>query len=132
MECPYCKQPMRDGAIPAEGVQLCWYPRGENGEVDTSDCESCVPLSKRPVFRLTEYLAQAWYCEGCRRIVLDVPEEEKTKSDLERSVDRVAQTIDRMAESASQKIKDRGAAQREKREERQREKRRNQDPWEVK
>lgn len=106
MECPFCKQEMKAGQIPADRAPLTWRGGGEE-----------IRLTRRPV--LGEECADAYYCPDCKQILLPVPQ-------IERFSDRVKKTVDKLTAGVKKEWEDREAARQEK----QTERRRGKDPWE--
>ena len=117
--CPYCGKDMRDGALPAYRYALRWCPGNEHGGIAEGDG---VPLSRTPV--LESVYAPARYCESCRVVIVPVPE-------IESFADKAGKWLDKTLGSLGDRI-DRAAERRgEEKAAREREEKRNKDPWEV-
>ena len=117
--CPYCGKEMRDGALPAYRYALRWCPGDERGGIEE---EKGVRLSGTPV--LESVYAPARYCEGCRVVIVPVPE-------IETFSDKAGKWLDKTLGSLGNRI-DRAAERREEEKaERKREEKRKKDPWEV-
>ena len=110
---------MRDGALPAYKYPLTWCPRNEQGGIVEGEP---VRLSKTPV--LGGVYAPARYCESCRVMIVPVPE-------IETFSDKAGKWLDKTLGSLGDRI-DRAAERREEEKAaREREEKRNKDPWEV-
>lgn len=72
MICPYCTETMKKGYIPSQKVDLCWIPEGEKPNVFTIHTPNSVTLATWDLFSCT---AEAFYCESCRKVILEVPEQ---------------------------------------------------------
>ena len=121
--CPYCGKEMRDGAIPVSR-DIYWCRRGEDGMIADGfgDEEGRVLLGK-PGFIMESY-TPARYCEGCKVVIVPVPE-------IEWPLDKLDKKFTAWQEKRSAQREERKAQrEEEKREERSR-KRREKDPWEV-
>lgn len=118
MECPYCKNDMKDGTIPQVRDRLTW--RGTyNSETFTSES---VPLQKYNL--LTSEEAKAYYCPDCRIVIVPVPEFEKPEEVIKRKWNNFTDKI--------REARDASATQRaERKHEKRNEARRKKDPWEV-
>ncbi len=117
--CPYCGKEMREGALPAYKYALRWCPGDERGGIEEG---KGVRLSRTPV--IESVYAPARYCEGCRVVVVPVPE-------IETFSDKAGKWLDKTLGSLGDRI-DRAAERREEEKaEQKREEKRNKDPWEV-
>ena len=117
--CPYCGKEMRDGALPTYRNSLCWCPGNEHGGIAEGNG---VPLSRTPV--IGSVYAPARYCEGCRVVIVPVPE-------IETFSDKAGKWLDKTLGSLGERV-DRAAERREEEKtERKREEKRKKDPWEV-
>ena len=106
--CPYCGGEMREGALPAYKYGIV------EGEP--------VRLSGMPV--IESVYAPARYCESCRVVIVPVPE-------IESFADKAGKWLDKTLGSLGDRI-DRAAERREEEKAaREREEKRNKDPWEV-
>ena len=117
--CPYCGGEMREGALPAYKYALTWCPRNEQGGIVEGEP---VRLSGTPV--IESVYAPARYCESCRVMIVPVPE-------IETFADKADKWLDKTLGSLGDRI-DRAAERREEEKAaREREEKRNKDPWEV-
>ena len=117
--CPYCGREMREGALPVYKYALRWCPDNGRGGIEE---EKSVRLSKTPV--LEGVYAPARYCESCRVVIVPVPE-------IETFADKAGKWLDKTLGSLGDRI-DRAAERREEEKAaREREEKRNKDPWEV-
>lgn len=116
MNCPFCSEEMREGFIPA-GNQLKW---AESGAEETLWGTEGVPLNG---FFGGEI--KGFFCPGCRRIILSVPEKAESMGEkLRRKLGAAAQK----AGAAQKQWEDRRA------EEKERKRKKNfgqKDPWEM-
>ena len=118
--CPYCGREMREGALPAYKYALTWCPRNEQRRHRRRGRP--VRLSGTPV--LESVYAPARYCESCRVVIVPVPE-------IETFADKAGKWLDKTLGSLGDRI-DRAAERREEEKAaREREEKRNKDPWEV-
>ena len=71
MNCPYCSKEMRLGQICADNL-LSWTPDGESasGATRWSKSPNSIVLAKYYLF--AQALVDAYYCEECKKIVIDV------------------------------------------------------------
>ena len=121
--CPYCGKEMRDGAIPVLR-DIYWCPRGEDGMLKDGfgDEKEQVWLGRAGL--LGDYYTPARYCESCKVVVVPVPE-------IESFADKAGKWLDKTLGSLGDRI-DRAAERREEEKAaREREEKRNKDPWEV-
>jgi hypothetical protein len=110
---------MREGALPAYKYALTWCPRNEQGGIVEGEP---VRLSGMPV--IESVYAPARYCESCRVVIVPVPE-------IETFSDKAGKWLDKTLGSLGDRI-DRAAERREEEKAaREREEKRNKDPWEV-
>ena len=109
MDCPICKQQMKQGVVPAERAALCW--RGETE----------VRLSKSS-FLYAE--AEAFYCPECRHVMIPVPE-------IETFSDEMWKKLDDMTESVFSIMEKIGQQRKANQEQKKYEKRKGKDPWEM-
>ncbi len=117
--CPYCGGEMREGALPVYKYALRWCPDNGRGDIEE---EKSVRLSRTPV--LESVYAPARYCESCRVVIVPVPE-------IESFADKAGKWLDKTLGSLGDRI-DRAAERREEEKAaREREEKRNKDPWEV-
>lgn len=86
MDCPFCGKEMKEGRIPSRD-HLKWY----DNTADTVMGEG-VRLSES--FKDT----QAFYCPGCRQIVLPVPEVEGILEKMERKLNAAGEKIEAVRE----------------------------------
>ena len=123
--CPYCGKEMREGAIPCERDAIRWCARTEDGGYEDGWGDG-VLLGKPGLFSAN--YTPVLYCEGCRVMILPVPELESFADKAGRLWDNtVGKTLGVLGEKM-----DRAAERREEEQsERKREERRKKDPWEV-
>ena len=88
MNCPYCGKEMKAGGIPSGRSAVYWQENSE--EIDAP--QEKVILSKNPVWGIEE--AEAFYCPGCRRIIVPVPEIETTGQKLKKKLDQIRSDIE--------------------------------------
>ena len=71
MKCPYCGTEMRLGQICADNL-LSWTPDGEraSGAARWSKSPNSIVLAKYYV--VTQASVDVYYCEDCKKIVIDV------------------------------------------------------------
>ena len=122
--CPYCGKEMLDGAIPCvrDGVRWCQKKQGVYGDYYEEGMRDGVLLGKPDVF--SAGYAPAYYCEGCRAVIVPVP-------GIETFAQKAGRWLDKTVDAWNERI-DRAAERREEEEnERKREERRKKDPWEV-
>ena len=106
---------MREGALPAYKYALTWCPRNEQGGIVEGEP---VRLSGMPV--IESVYAPARYCESCRVVIVPVPEIESFADKAGKALGSLGDRIDRAAERRE-----------EEKAAREREEKRNKDPWEV-
>ena len=111
--CPYCGKEMREGALPAYKYALTWCPRNEQGGIVEGEP---VRLSKTPV--LGGVYAPARYCESCR-------------AEIETFSDKAGKWLDKTLGSLGDRIDLAAERREEEKAAREREEKRNKDPWEV-
>lgn len=117
--CPYCGGKMREGALPVYKYALRWCPDNGRGGIEE---EKSVRLSGMPV--IESVYAPAHYCESCRVVIVPV-------SEIETFSDKAGKWLDKTLGSLGDRI-DRAAERREEEKAaREREEKRNKDPWEV-
>ena len=110
---------MREGALPVYKYALRWCPDNGRGGIEE---EKSVRLSGTPV--LESVYAPALYCGSCRVVIVPVPE-------IETFADKAGKWLDKTLGSLGDRI-DRAAERREEEKAaREREEKRNKDPWEV-
>lgn len=95
MNCPYCGKEMKAGGIPSGRSAVYWQENSE--EIDAP--QEKVILSKNPVWGIEE--AEAFYCPGCRRIIVPVPEIETTGQKLKKKLDQIRSDIERPGRTGS-------------------------------
>lgn len=117
--CPYCGGKMREGALPAYKYPLTWCPRNEQGGIVEGEP---VRLSKTPV--LGGVYAPAHYCESCRVVIVPVPEIETFSDKAGKWLDKTLGSLGGRIDLAAERREAEKAA-------REREEKRNKDPWEV-
>ena len=110
---------MREGALPAYKYPLTWCPRNEQGGIVEGEP---VRLSKTPV--LGGVYAPARYCESCRVVIVPVPE-------IETFADKAGKWLDKTRGSLGDRIDLAAERREEEKAAREREEKRNKDPWEV-
>ena len=110
---------MREGALPAYKYALTWCPRNERGGIVEGEP---VRLSKTPV--LGGVYAPARYCESCRVMIVPVPE-------IETFSDKAGKWLDKTLGSLGDRIDLAAERREEEKAAREREEKRNKDPWEV-
>lgn len=74
MNCPYCGKEMRLGQICA-GNLLTWTPDGEHARGGTRWAKSPNSIVLAKYYLLTQAAVDAYYCEECKKIVIDVEDE---------------------------------------------------------
>lgn len=112
--CPYCGKEMEAGRIPSGKGRVYWMNRSE-------DNVKRIPLSEVPLWEAAE--AEAYYCPDCRIILMPVPEIETTQEKLWKKWNE-------LTEKAKEQRQERQTQREEAIKEKQREKRRKNDPWE--
>lgn len=73
MTCPYCKNEMKSGYISAYN-RLSWTPEGERVQGGTKWAKSPSSIVLAEYFLLGAATVDAAYCEGCKKIVIDLEE----------------------------------------------------------
>ena len=121
--CPYCGKEMRDGAIPVLR-DIYWCPRGEDGMLKDGfgDEKEQVWLGRAGL--LGDYYTPARYCESCKVVVVPVPE-------IESFADKAGKWLDKTLGSLGDRIDLAAERREEEKAAREREEKRNKDPWEV-
>ena len=78
MKCPYCQKEMRFGHISASNV-LAWSPDGESafGFTRWARSENSVLLGKW--YGLVDASVDAYLCDDCRKVIIDVPKPKEKK-----------------------------------------------------
>ena len=122
MECPYCSKEMRAGYIATGGNGTSWVDN-ENNEENFWGMPNRVPLF-RGGWAAEGRGPGAWYCADCRKIVMDVPEIERTGEKLKRRWND-------LTGKATEKLKEARARRKEENREKERETNRKKDPWEI-
>ena len=117
--CPYCGKEMREGALPAYKYALRWCPGDERGGIEEG---KGVRLSRTPV--IESVYAPARYCESCRVVIVPVPE-------IETFSDKAGKWLDKTLGSLGDRIDRAAECREEEKTAREREEKRNKDPWEV-
>lgn len=81
MKCPYCDSEMKLGTINASNL-LSWTPDGEaaSGVTRWAKSPNAVVLAKW--YGLIDASVEAFYCEECKKIIIDVPEKESKKKSI--------------------------------------------------
>jgi len=74
MNCPYCGKEMRLGQICADNL-LSWTPDGERASGGTRWRKSPNSIVLAKYYLLAEAAVDAYYCEECKKIVIDVDNE---------------------------------------------------------
>jgi len=66
MDCPYCKNDMKEGFIPRDRYSIKWIPGEDSG----------IFAQFRKGIKLTRTLEDgsvaAYFCEGCKKIIIDL------------------------------------------------------------
>lgn len=77
--CPYCGKPSRKGYISAQN-RLVWTPEKETNRGPTvwSTSRNSVVLSEYWLLKAAK--VTAWYCEECKKIVIDIGKNPADKS----------------------------------------------------
>ena len=122
MDCPYCKKEMKRGVIPAFRDYRIQWIEGEKYDPFDGVKHETVRLSP-PTF-LSNSHADAWYCAGCRSVVVPVPEFESPREAITRKWNSLTDTL-------SQRLKASEARRAAERREKQSAERKKKDPWEV-
>ena len=122
MECPYCNKEMRAGYIWTGSKGASWWDNENNAE-NFWGMPNRVPLFKGG-WAAEGLGPAAWYCADCRKIVMDVPEIERTGEKLKRRWND-------LAGKATEKLKEARARRKEENREKKRETNRKKDPWEI-
>ena len=117
--CPYCGGEMREGALPVYKYALRWCPDNGRGGIEE---EKSVRLSGTTV--LGGVYAPARYCESCRVVIVPVPE-------IESFADKAGKWLDKTLGSLGDRIDLAAERREEEKAAREREEKRNKDPWEV-
>ena len=76
MKCPYCNKEMRLGQIQADNL-LSWTPDGERASGGTRWARSPNSIVLAKYFLLVPAAVDAYYCEQCKKIVIDIEASEK-------------------------------------------------------
>lgn len=71
MKCPYCGKEMRVGQISADNL-LSWTPDGEHASGGTRWAKSPNSIVLAKYYLLAPASVDAFYCEDCKKIVIDV------------------------------------------------------------
>ena len=71
MKCPYCSKEMRLGQICADNL-LSWTPDGESASGVTRWSKSPNSIVLAKYYVLAQASVAAYYCEECKKIVIDV------------------------------------------------------------
>ena len=71
MKCLYCSKEMRLGQISADNL-LSWTPDGEHASGGTRWAKSPNSIVLAKYYLLAPASVDAFYCEDCRKIVIDV------------------------------------------------------------
>lgn len=76
-ECPYCKKEMKKGFVEGSGRDdLIWVEENEKRSLNDKILrDKCVVLEKWNFWTKTRVAAN--YCEGCRKVIIDVPDNEE-------------------------------------------------------
>lgn len=76
MKCPYCGKEMRLGQIEADNT-LAWKPDGERvvGSTRWAKSQHSIVLAK--YFLLAPASIDAFYCDDCKKIIIDTAETSK-------------------------------------------------------
>lgn len=119
MICPFCGKEMAEGTLPTLRDPIQWEEK--DGEKTTWGEPKRVKLAVGGI--LNPVTAAAYYCESCRKVIVEVPEYESTLDKLDK---RVNAFLSRRNEQREARQTQREEEQKEKR----REKRRKNDPWE--
>lgn len=116
--CPYCGEEMETGEIPPVQYGVQWV---KTYETPTFEEPERIMLSSGSI--LSPVTAKAYYCADCHKVIVDVPE-------WESALDK----LDKKWSAWSEKRKEQREMRQEQHEEavkeKQREKRRKNDPWE--
>ena len=75
MKCPYCYKEMMIGQINADNL-LSWTPEGESARGGTRWAKSPNSIVLARYYLLAPASVDAYYCEVCKKIVIDVAEGE--------------------------------------------------------
>ena len=120
--CPYCGKEMRDGAIPAYRSDIYWRPKNKDGTISNGfDSDGEVALCRAGLFGGD---TPAYYCEGCKVVIVPVPE-------IEWPLDKLDKKFTAWQEKMSAQREERKAQREEEKREEKSRKRREKDPWEV-
>ena len=71
MKCPYCSEEMCLGQICADNL-LSWTPDGESMSGATRWAKSPNSIVLAKYYLLAQASVDAYYCEKCKKIVIDV------------------------------------------------------------
>ena len=116
VKCPYCGKEMEAGTIPAVRDMICW-----EGGTQQGTWPERVTLSTGNI--LNSVTAKAYYCKGCQKIIVDVP-------DWESPLDKLDKKWTAWSEKRKSEREALKAQREDEKQEREREKRRDNDPWE--
>lgn len=81
MKCPYCDREMKLGTINASNL-LSWTPDGESASGITRWAKSPNAVVLAKWYGLIDASIEAFYCEECKKIIIDVPEKESKKKTI--------------------------------------------------
>ncbi len=134
MECPYCKKEMREGFIPADRYRVRWIAGSPKGYWGSLDDREEVWLSEYPMLRVQG--AEAFYCSGCKTVVVPVKEFRDNFDKLGDKVDEIGKKLTGAFEDFTAAKEKRGARREEEKQEKELEKQREnikkgKDPWEL-
>lgn len=76
-QCPYCKNEMKKGYLEGDGRQdLIWVEENQKRNItDKLFKRNCVVVEKAP--HLVKIHVNSWYCNDCKKIIIDVQEDEE-------------------------------------------------------
>lgn len=77
VQCPYCKNDMKKGFVEGDGRNnIIWVEESEKRNfLDNMLGKKCVMLAKREIWVRSS--VDAYYCEGCKKVIIDVPDNEE-------------------------------------------------------
>lgn len=75
MKCPYCDQEMRPGVLNGDGRSAVRWKEGSK-KTPFWDRLAGIGKVKGVKYKLVSFNMDAWYCKGCRKIIMDAEVEE--------------------------------------------------------
>ena len=70
MRCPFCGGEMQTGAIKGQSFELAWFPEGKGPPKLGAWSKTGISLGPKSIWQAAA--KAAYYCERCKKIVLDV------------------------------------------------------------